>query len=244
MSLLGMLECMKNSWRILVSLRGLHTTPHIIFEISAFLSYMVMHAVHLRLEYGPEEQNALLSLQLTMHSLFLWASHFQEIQLHVLPATVSREISRVFDFEHCHFYLWGTSIHWVTLTCGLCAQSGAEHFKTSWRNLQTSNRQPQKSWGRCPHNKRMLSETLRRLLSSCVLLLLLCNSPSPTTSCLPLPSHSAPRTRSSIQRSKGREFLRWVLYQPRRLSCLYPTLILISYPFHYQRVQYNSCPFS
>lgn len=32
---------------------------------------MVMHTVHLRLEYGPEEQNALPSLQLTMHSLFL-----------------------------------------------------------------------------------------------------------------------------------------------------------------------------
>jgi len=42
-----------------------------ILEISAFLSYMVIHTVHLRLEYGPEEQNALLSLELTMHSLFL-----------------------------------------------------------------------------------------------------------------------------------------------------------------------------
>lgn len=94
MSLLGMFEWMKNSWRILVSLRGLHTTPHIILEISAFLSYMVMHTVYLRLEYGPEEQNALLSLQLTMHSLFLWATHFQEIQLHVLAATASREISK------------------------------------------------------------------------------------------------------------------------------------------------------
>lgn len=53
-----------------------------------------MHTVHLRLEYGPKEQNALPSLQLTMHSLFLWAPHFQEIQLHYLTATVSREISK------------------------------------------------------------------------------------------------------------------------------------------------------
>ena len=65
-----------------------------ILEISAFLSYMVIHTVHLRLEYGPEEQNALLSLELTMHSLFLWAPHFQEIQLHCLAVTFSREISK------------------------------------------------------------------------------------------------------------------------------------------------------
>lgn len=107
LSLLGMFECMKSSWKIFVSLRGLHTTPHIILEISAFSSYMVMHAVHLRLEYGPEEQKALLSLQLTMHSIFLWAPHFQEIRLHCLQSQFQGKSPKIIRLWALPFLLLG-----------------------------------------------------------------------------------------------------------------------------------------
>jgi len=116
-------------------------------------------------------------------------------------------LQRWFNFKHCHFYLWGARIFWVKLNCGLCAQRQAEHFKTSWGSLQPSNKQPQKSWGRCTHNERMLSETPSRLLRSCGLHLLLCSSSLPTTSCHLLPFYSGLKTRSSIHRSKGRDFL-------------------------------------
>lgn len=100
----------------------------------------------------------------------------------------------------------------------MCPKRGRA-FQNQLRKPQPSKRQPQKSRGRCTHNERMLSETPGRLLGSCVLLLLLCICPSPTMSCLLLPSHGAPRTRSSIHRSKGQDFLGWVLDQPLRLSC-------------------------
>lgn len=119
MPLLGIFECMKISWRILDSGSSSHTTLHDILEISAFLSYMVMHTVHLRLEYGPEEQHALLSLQLTRHSLFLWALHFQEIQLHCLATT--RQISQDGSSLRVAIPTFRrASIHWVMLTWSAC----------------------------------------------------------------------------------------------------------------------------
>lgn len=127
------LSAWKNSWRTLVSLRGLHRTPRIILEISAFLSCMVMHTVHLRLEYGPEEQNGLLSLQLTMHSLFLWPPHFQEIQFHCLAATISREITKDCSALSIAISTFGvqafTGWHWPVACVPKVA---AEHFRTSW----------------------------------------------------------------------------------------------------------------
>lgn len=104
---LGVFECMKNSWRMLVSLRGFHTTAHITLEISAFLSYMVMHTVHLRLEYGPEEKN--------LSSLFT----ADNAQLILMSSSFFRDSTPLFGSRSLKGNLqrWGASIHSVTLAC-------------------------------------------------------------------------------------------------------------------------------
>lgn len=137
--------------------------------------------------------------------LIFMSSSFSRDSTPLFAGTVSREISKdnstlsiaIFASGGQIFTEWHWPVAWVPK---------AERFKSSWGNLQPSNKQPQKSQGRRTHNDRMLLETLRRLLGSCDLPLLLCNGPSPTVSCLPLPFHSAPRIRSSIHGAKGETF--------------------------------------
>lgn len=124
------------------------------------------------------------------------------------------------NFEGCHFYLWECkhSLGDVSLACvprwGLSISKPAGEASS----LPTDSLKNLGKGAQWEAAQKTAQENPRRGICSGGLFLLLYNNPLPTIPCLPLASHSAPGTRSSIHRSKGQDFLRWAFDQPFRLS--------------------------